>query len=470
MAAAKEAAGLGAKVVLFDYVKPSPQGTKWGLGGTCVNVGCVPKKLMHYAANLGHQMHDASHMGFNVPDKPEFKWQGLVGPVQAHVKKLNFSYRTGLRSAKVNYVNALASFVDDHTLGYELKGETTKLTAKHILIATGGRPVIPEDVQGARELAITSDDIFSLNRSPGKTLVVGGSYIALECAGFLTGLGFETHVAVRSILLRGFDRQCADKIGEVMKMTGTRFLSKLPKAMDRTADGRIGVVFGDDSTDVYDTVLYAVGRYADTKRIELERAGVKTLANGKFEVDDTEATNVKHIYAVGDILQGRPELTPVAIKTGELLARRLFGNSTKKMDWHLVPTTVFTPAEYGCVGLSEEDAMKQYGDDVETYLWEFTTLEHQAVHREKVEWERENEYDVDMPPTCLCKLIVLKSQNEKVVGFHFVGPNAGEITQGFAVAMRAGATKAHFDDTVGIHPTDAEAFTTMTVCYLSFLI
>ena len=466
MAAAKEAAALGAKVVLFDYVKPSNQGTTWGLGGTCVNVGCVPKKLMHYAAGIGHQLHhDAEKYGFEFGDKPPtFKWDKLVETVQNHIRKLNFGYKNGLRSAKVQYINSLAAFEDANTLSYTLKGKEERLSAKKVLIATGGRPVIPADVQGATELAITSDDLFSLERAPGKTLVVGASYIALECAGLLTSLGFDTHVAVRSILLRGFDRQCADKIGEMMRLTGTRFHQKLPTKMDKTADGRIGVVFSDGSTDAFDTVLYATGRYADTQKIGLDKAGVTAQADGKFIVNDQEQTNVPSVYAIGDILKGRPELTPVAIKTGELLARRLFGGASAKMDWNLIPTTVFTPVEYGAIGLSEEDAIQTHGaENVETYLWEFTTLEHAAAHREKVKWECADEFDVDMPASCLCKLVTLKNEGERVIGFHFVGPNAGEVTQGFAVAMRAGATKKHFDDTVGIHPTDAEAFVTMAV-------
>jgi len=466
MAAAKEAAKHGASVVLFDYVKPSTQGTTWGLGGTCVNVGCVPKKLMHYAAQLCTTLkHDGSTYGLTGMDEhkqPGFDWETLVSSVQNHVRSLNFSYRVGLRSAGVQYINALAAFVDANTISYTLKGQTHQIRAKYILIATGGRPLVPEDVPGARELAITSDDLFSYGKVPGKTLVVGASYIGLECAGLLNGLGFETFVAVRSVLLRGFDRQCAEKVGEMMKCEGVRFLEALPTKLEKVGE-RIQVTFSDGKSDVFDTVLYATGRYADTRLLNLEAAGVKPLSNGKFEVNEYEQTNVPHIFAVGDILKGRPELTPVAIKTGELLARRLFGGSKQKMNWNLVPTTVFTPVEYGTCGVSEEAAIEQYGEDgIEVYLWEYTTLEHAAAHRMKVKWMQTTDYDVDMPPSCLCKLIVERA-TDKVIGFHFVGPNAGEVTQGFAVAMRAGATKQDFDDTVGIHPTDAEAFTTMQV-------
>ena len=470
MAAAKAAAGAGAKVVCFDFVKPSTQGTKWGLGGTCVNVGCVPKKLMHYAGLLGASMYDAKKMGFDVAPHPAHDWGELVQTVQNQVKQLNFGYRGGLRSAKVEYINALASFQDPHTLAYQVRGqeETQTLKARHILIATGGRPSIPDDVPGAREHAITSDDIFSLRSkaTPGKTLCVGASYIALECAGFLTEIGCDVTVAVRSILLRGFDRQCADKIGEMMKLTGTQFkMGALHSRMEKGEDGRISVTFSDGTSDVYDTVFYAIGRYADTAGLNLEAAGISAAKeNGKFQLADDTFAEQPHIHAVGDVLQGRPELTPVAIKAGEMLARRLFAGATQTMRYDLVPTTVFTPYEYGTVGLTEEEAAAQYGEEnLEVYLKEWSTLEHGAVHRIKHANVGADEYDQELPPSNLMKLICLASENERVVGFHFVGPNAGEVTQGFALALKLGATKADFDDVVGIHPTDAEGFCDLRV-------
>jgi pyruvate/2-oxoglutarate dehydrogenase complex dihydrolipoamide dehydrogenase (E3) component len=244
---------------MFDYVKPSTQGTKWGLGGTCVNVGCVPKKLMHYASLMSPVLHqDAAAFGWKVPEHVEHDWSKLVSTVQNHVKSLNFGYRTGLRSANVTYINALAKFKSPHEIAYTLKDEEKVITGKYILIAVGGRPHIPSDVAGAREYAITSDDIFSLKRSPGKSLVVGASYIALECAGFLTKLGFPTTVAVRSILLRGFDRQCAEKIGQMMEAFGTRFYrGSLPTSLVKQDDGRILVTFsGDREPEVSSAALF----------------------------------------------------------------------------------------------------------------------------------------------------------------------------------------------------------------------
>eukprot|EP00906_Rhabdomonas_costata_P009594 RCo013562 len=463
MASAKEAAHLGAKVALFDFVKPSTQGTKWGLGGTCVNVGCVPKKLMHYAGILGAGIHDAEKLGWELGEK-KHSWDKLVSTVQNHVHSLNFSYRNGLRSAKVEYINALGRFASPNSVEYKDKdGSTKTLTARHILIAVGGRPHIPEDVPGALEHAITSDDIFSLGSEPGKTLIVGASYIALECAGFLFELGYHVTVAVRSIFLRGFDQQCAEKVASLMEEIGIDFKRQLlPKKITKKDDGMLEVTFTDGSTDTYNTVLYATGRTADIKGLALEKVGV-AVEGGKI-VTKNEATNVPSIYAVGDAVKGVPELTPAAIRAGELLSRRLFGGGSELMDYYGIPTTVFTPYEYGCCGLPEDVAEKKYGkENLEVFLFEYTTLEFSAAHRSKHAKRMANEYDEGMQPTCLCKLICLKPDNLRVVGFHYVGPNAGELTQGFALSMLLGATKAHFDKVVGIHPTDAEAFTGLSI-------
>jgi thioredoxin reductase (NADPH) len=476
MAAAKMAASHGARVALFDFVKPSPQGTKWGLGGTCVNVGCVPKKLMHYAGLIGEALHDAHAFGWKVgvndagePVDVEFDWMQLMSNTVSHVKSLNFAYKGGLKSANVNYINGLARFDGEHTLAYtDKKKNEFSITAANILIATGGRPNYP-DIPGAREFGITSDDLFYLKKPPGKTLCVGAGYISLECAGFIKEIGFDTTVVYRSIALRGFDRDCADKITEVMAANGVKFIEKyLPESITKNEDGKLVVTMApqvagqEKRVEIFDTVLFAVGRTADTAGLDLAKAGLVADKWGKFE-SDGETTNVSHIYAVGDVLAGRMELTPVAIQAGELLAKRLFGGATKRMDYDMIPTTVFTPSEYGCVGYSEEDAHKKFGaENVETYLWQWSTLEHQAAHRLKHKSIRKDIVDT-MPPNCLAKVVVLKNENEKVVGFHFVGPNAGEVTQGFAIAVKAGATKDMFDDIVGIHPTDAEAFCTLEV-------
>jgi len=285
MAAAKRAAKHGARVVLFDYVNPSTQGTKWGLGGTCVNVGCVPKKLMHYAGIIGNTIHnDAEKFGWKLTGV-EHNWDALRTTVQNHVKSLNFGYKSGLRSNNVKYINAYASFRSAHELEYKVKDEIVTLSAANILIAPGGRPHIPDDVPGALEYAITSDDIFALKRAPGKTLCVGGSYISLECAGFLNELGYDVTVAVRSIILRGFDRQCSEKVAQMMDELGTNFkYGVIPDSISKREDGKLVVKFKDVKTsepageDFYDTVLFATGRNAYTGGMNLAAAAGVIIA------------------------------------------------------------------------------------------------------------------------------------------------------------------------------------------------
>jgi len=468
MACSKAAASLGAKVALFDYVKPSTQGTTWGLGGTCVNVGCVPKKLCHFAGLLGHSYHDGEALGWNLNSQTKsHDWDKLIETVMNHVRMLNFRYKVALKNKNVTYINALASFIDSNTVGYTITGKdggNKKLTAKYIVIAVGGRPYIP-DIPGLREYSITSDDIFSLDHSPGKTLCIGSSYISLECAGFLTELGYPVQVLARSILLRGFDRQCAEFIGSEMIDSGTKITYGIPTKVTKGSDGKLNVAIsyndGTATIEKFDTIIVAAGRRPDVNGLNLMSIGVNYDPEScKIPVVD-ETTNIPNIFAIGDVCEGKQELTPVAIRAGELLVKRLFGNSTEKMNYNTIATTVFTPNEYGNVGLSEEDAIAQFGvDDIEVYLTQFTTLEHSACHRLKHPSIGDDE---DRGHSCLSKLVCVKSQNEKVVGFHFVGPNAGEMTQGFALALKLGATKADFDGLVGIHPTDAESFCALSI-------
>jgi thioredoxin reductase (NADPH) len=280
LACSKEAAGLGARVAVLDFVKPSWAGTVWGLGGTCVNVGCIPKKLMHTAALLGEGLADAREYGWQVDRATvSHDWSAMVGAVQDHISSLNFGYRVALREKGVDYKNALGSFVDAHTLACtDKKGKVTNITARRFGLGVGGRPR-PLDIPGG-ELAISSDDIFSLATSPGKTLVVGASYVALECAGFLTGLGLDTTVMVRSILLRGFDQQIAAMIGEHMEEHGTKFLKTCtPTAIEKTPEGKLKVTYlnaetGASASAEFDTVFVATGRNADTAKLNLAAAGI----------------------------------------------------------------------------------------------------------------------------------------------------------------------------------------------------
>jgi len=470
LAASKEAALLGKKVAVCDFVQPTPVGTTWGLGGTCVNVGCIPKKLMHQAALLGEGIRDAGSFGWEVagesdPEKMQLRhnWDKMIQGVQDHVRGLNWGYKVALREKSVTYKNEYAKFTGPNELLLtNKKGKETKITANKFIVATGGRPRYP-DIPGAKELAITSDDLFSLKYPPGKTLLVGASYIALECAGFLRGFGFDTTIMVRSIFLRGFDQQMANKIGEYMEeQSGVNMvrecvptsLEQLKPATD-TEPGLVKVTGtykdGEKFEDEFNTVVFAIGRDACTQNIGLDEIGVAlNPKNGKIVHDEAEKTNLPNVFAIGDVLDDKPELTPVAIQAGKLLARRLVGTSKTLTDYVNVCTTVFTPLEYGCCGLAEEDAIAKFGeDDIEVYHAGFQPLEWTVAHRPE--------------SACYAKLVCVKSQDEKVVGFHYLGPNAGEVTQGFGMALRKGATKEDFDSLIGIHPTTAENFTTMSI-------
>ncbi|XP_077328242.1 thioredoxin reductase 1, cytoplasmic [Lithobates pipiens] len=459
LAASKEAAKYGKKVLVLDYVIPSPVGTKWGLGGTCVNVGCIPKKLMHQAALLRQALKDSNKYGWQIEDNVQHNWERMTKSIQSQIRSLNWNYRVSLIQNHVEYENGFGEFVEAHKIkSTNPKGRVKYYTANTFLIATGERPRYP-GIPGDKEYCITSDDLFSLPYCPGKTLVVGASYVALECAGFLAGLGLDVTVMVRSILLRGFDQEMANKIGEHMEEHGVKFIKEyVPAKIEQIevgAPGRLKVTSqsadGKEIVEEYNTVLLAIGRDACTRKIGLDIPGVKiNEKTGKIPVNDEEQTTVPYIYAIGDILENKIELTPVAIQAGRLLAQRLYGGSTVKCDYVTVPTTVFTPLEYGACGLSEENAIAKYGEDnIEVYHSYFWPLEWTVPERDSNK--------------CYAKIICHIKDNERVVGFHVLSPNAGEITQGFAVAIKCGLTKEQLDSTIGIHPVCAEIFTTLTV-------
>mmetsp|Transcript_5840 Transcript_5840/g.9362 ORF Transcript_5840/g.9362 Transcript_5840/m.9362 type:complete len:425 (-) Transcript_5840:282-1556(-) len=404
---------------------------------------------MHYAAILAEARTDQAAQGWNPDMNATHDWGKMVNSVQMHIKGLNWGYKSDMIKLKVKYYNAYASFVDAHTIEVDNgKGKVEQVTADKIVIAVGGRPSYP-GIPGDKEFGITSDDIFSLKKAPGKTLVVGASYVALECAGFLTALGYDTTVMVRSILLRGFDQSMATRIGSYMKAYHTKFIEgATPSKLEKPdPEGKIKVTFkqGDEEkVEEYDTVLFAIGRYAVTEGIKLENAGVIAEKNGKIKANNDESTNVPGIYAIGDVLYGNLELTPVAIKAGKMLSSRLFNGKTELMDYAGVPTTVFTPLEYGCCGLSEEEAQAKFGaENISTFHTEFSPLE----------WNYFKQRPADN--NCYVKVLVHKPDG-KVVGFHILSPNAGEITQGIGISMKCGLTKEQLDSCIGIHPTIAE--------------
>uniref|UniRef100_A0A8C8ED50 thioredoxin-disulfide reductase (NADPH) n=1 Tax=Otus sunia TaxID=257818 RepID=A0A8C8ED50_9STRI len=435
LACAKEAAQFGRKVAVLDYVEPSPQGTKWGLGGTCVNVGCIPKKLMHQAALLGSALKDAQHYGWNIAQPVHHTWSLMAQAVQNYVKSLNWGHRVQLQDKKVKYFNMKGSFSDPYTIrGLTKAGKETIITAENIVIATGGRPKYPTHIAGALEYGITN--------------------VSLECAGFLTGIGLDTTVMMRSIPLRGFDQQMASLVTEHMESYGTKFLKRcFPTKVEKLESNRLQVTWkntdlGTEETDSFDTVMWAVGRAPDTETLNLETVGVKTNSEtGKIIVDASEATSVPHIYAIGDITEGRPELTPTAIAAGKLLAQRLFGESSELMDYDNVPTTVFTPLEYGCVGLSEE--MADLGA-LQFHLIQLHALSLNVLRK-------------DLYVMYCFQVVCLREREQRILGLHFIGPNAGEVIQGFALGIKCGATYPQLMKTIGIHPTCAEEITKLHI-------
>ncbi|VDP56578.1 unnamed protein product [Schistosoma mattheei] len=410
LAAGKEAAKYGAKTAVLDFVEPTPIGTTWGLGGTCVNVGCIPKKLMHQAGLL------ISH-----------NWSTMVEGVQSHIGSLNWGYKVALRDNQVTYLNAKGMLISPHEVQITDKNQKVSIiTGNKIILATGERPKYPE-IPGAVEYGITSDDLFSLPYFPGKTLVIGASYVALECAGFLASLGGDVTVMVRSILLRGFDQQMAEKVGDYMENHGVKFAKlcvpdeiKQLKAVD-TENNKPGLLLvkghytdGRKFEEEFETVIFAVGREPQLSKVLCTTVGVKLDKDGRVVCTDDEQTTVSNVYAIGDINAGKPQLTPVAIQAGRYLAKRLFAGATELTDYSNVATTVFTPLEYGACGLSEEDAIEKYGDkDIEVYHSNFKPLEWTVAHRED--------------NVCYMKLVCRKSDVSSYTRLLLTTPNSFEL-------------------------------------------
>ena len=413
------------------------------LGGTCVNVGCVPKKVMFYGAQIAEAInHYASDYGFDVTLN-KFDFAKLVESRQAYISRIHTSYNNVLAKNNVDVINGFAKFVNANTV--EVNGE--QITADHILIATGGRPSRP-DIKGA-EYGIDSDGVFALNALPKRVAVVGAGYIAVELAGVLNSLGAETHLFVRqNTPIRSFDPLIIDTLMEVLTQDGITLHSKaIPQEVIKNADGSLILKLEDGRETVVDTLVWAIGREPATDNINLAATGVATNERGFIKVDKYQNTNVKGIYAVGDIIEGGIELTPIAVAAGRRLSERLFNNKpTEHLDYNLVPTVVFSHPPIGTIGLTEPKAVEQYGaENVKVYKSSFTPM-YSAVtqHRQP----------------CRMKLVCV-GKDEKIVGLHGIGFGVDEMIQGFAVAVKMGATKADFDNTVAIHPTGSEEFVTM---------
>ena len=407
------------------------------LGGTCVNVGCVPKKLLVQASHFDELFRDSAGFGWDI-GAPIFDWPTLIANKDAEIQRLNDVYQRLLEQANVQIYRGHAALIDAHTVS--INGEN--ISARNILIATGGWPWVPE-FPGA-ELAITSNEIFHLSQLPQRVVVVGGGYIAVEFAGILNGMGAETHLIHRGeLFLRDFDREMREHLAQQMTAKGVMLqFEQMVSTIIQTEQG-LQLTLSNGAQIETDRVLFATGRRPRTANLGLDTVGVALDAGGYIEVNSFFQTNVPNIYAIGDVIGGA-ELTPVALAQGMAVAKTLFRGEATALDHQLIPTAVFSQPNFAAVGLSEEDAREHYGD-IAVFTSKFTQLKHTlAGNTEKT----------------LMKLVVDQA-TDRVVGAHMVGSDAGEIIQGLAVAMRAGATKADFDNTLGIHPTAAEEFVTM---------
>lgn len=436
--AARFAAQRGARVAMAESGR---------MGGTCVNVGCIPKKLYSYGAHYAEAFAESAGFGWRLPGAPTLDWDTLKANRAQEIARLNGIYEGLMTGAKVLRLQGHARLLDAHTVEVTLEGGgTQRHSARHILIATGGTPFVP-DVPG-REWIVTSDDMFDLPRFPRRLVVVGGGYIACEMASIFHGLGAQVTLLYRGAqILRGFDDEVRDFAAGEMRKHGVDIRTHADVARIEALGDARRVHLKDGSAIDADVVLYATGRRANTAGLGLDALGVRQSDNGAIEVDARFATSVPGIYAIGDVV-GRMELTPVALAEGMALVDHLFGpppgQPARTMDYAGIPTAVFTHPPIGTVGLTEQQAREQVGA-IQVFRSDFKPLKHTLSGNTE---------------RTLTKLIV-DAQTDRVLGLHMVGADAGEIVQGFAVALKCGATKAQLDATIGIHPTSAEEFVTL---------
>lgn len=411
------------------------------IGGTCVNVGCVPKKIMWLGANMAAALEDAKDYGFDLENKG-FDWQHLVNKRESYIAGINNWYHNYLADSNIDELPGFASFVDEHTVDIDGK----QVSAKHIVIAPGTSPSFP-DIPGA-EFGISSDGFFALTKCPKKVAIVGSGYIAVELAGVLNALGSDVCMNLRKEhLLRSFDAMLRETLLEEMLDQGVNIMPCTQIAeIIKEADGTLTLCDekGNKNTG-FSELIWAIGRQPNTEGMKLDAINLQLDAAGFITTDIYQNTNIENIFALGDIT-GRSPLTPVAIAAGRRLADRLYNNQTDRhLDYKTIATVVFSHPPIGTVGLTEGEARKEHGDAVKIYQTRFTDMYSSMTKH--------------ATPTAM-KLVCIGAQ-QKVIGCHIIGPGADEMLQGFAVAIRMGATKKDFDDTVAIHPTSAEELVTM---------
>ena len=426
--AARMAGGFSARVAIAE---------ERYLGGTCVNVGCIPKKLFVYASHFAEDFRDAAGYGWQVPE-PAFHWNILLNNKNNEINRLNSIYNNLLEINGVTVYRERAEITGPNSV--RVNGKT--ISAQRILVATGGWPHVP-DIPGSQYI-ISSNEAFFIETLPASVVIVGGGYIAVEFAGIFHGLGVDTTLVYRGDLyLRGFDREMCSFLADQMRHKGMKLLFKTRIDSIERQNGRYLVNSPDTAPLTTDLVMYATGRRPNTDGLGLETAGVKLNDKGAIEIGEDYRSSTPSIYAIGDVTD-RHNLTPVATAEGTALAHNLFNNQSRRVDYRDIPTCIFSQPNLGTVGLTEEQARQEYAN-VEIYKSRFTNLKHTLTGSgEKT----------------LMKIIVDKD-TDRVLGVHMVGADAGEIIQGIAIALKAGATKAVFDATIGIHPTAAEEFVTM---------
>lgn len=426
---ARIAASHGAKVGIAENLY---------FGGTCVNVGCVPKKLLSYASHFSDDFEDAKNFGWDISE-PKFSWSRLIENKNTEIKRLNGIYENILKNNKVDIHHGMAKFVDNHTLDIDGK----KVTADKILIAVGAWPNLPLE-PGAKEYGITSNEVFYLKELPKKILIAGGGYIALEFASILKGMGSDVTLIYRGeMFLRGFDDDLRKRLHTAMQERGIHVgFNAIIDKIEKTKEG-LNATLSNGTQDTFDQVMYAIGRTPKTKDLGLENTTIKTDEHGAIIVDDNFKTTVDNIYAVGDVID-RIQLTPVAIQEGHFLADYLFKKEKRNMSYANIPTAIFTTPNIGTLGLTEEQARAEY-KTLDIYEAEFRPMKNTISGRNEKTYMK----------------LIVDASSQKVLGVHMIGPDSPEIIQMATIPLQMNATKKDFDNAMALHPSVAEEFVTM---------